>query len=58
MTLTMNDQPAVTGKADSLIPRQPAEEFCLGHDSGVPVAAYTAKEPFKGSITNLKITTP
>ena len=58
MTLTVNDQPAVTGKADSLIPRQPAEDFCLGHDSGKPVAAYTAKEPFKGTITNLKITTP
>ena len=58
MTLTMNDQPAVKGKATALIPRQPAEEFCLGHDSGKPVAAYTAKEPFKGTITNLKITTP
>ena len=58
MTLTVNDQPAVTGKADSLIPRQPAEEFCLGHDSGVPVTAYTAKKPFTGTITNLKITTP
>ncbi len=58
MTLTVNDQPAVTGKADSLIPRQPAEDFCLGHDSGKPVAPYTAKGPFTGVIKNLKINTP
>lgn len=58
MTLTVNDLPAVTGKAAALIPRQPAEEFCLGHDSGRPVANYATREPFKGTITNLKITTP
>ncbi|MBM3359628.1 MAG: arylsulfatase [Betaproteobacteria bacterium] len=58
MTLTVNDLPAVTSKAASLIPRQPAEAFCVGHDNGRPVATYTAKEPFKGTIANLKISTP
>ena len=58
MTLTVNAQPAVTGKAASLIPHQPVEDFCLGHDNGQPVAAYTGKEPFKGTITQLKITIP
>ena len=58
MTLTVNDQPPVTGKAASLIERQPQEDFCLGHDNGKPVAAYSGKAPFKGSITELKIATP
>lgn len=58
MTLTVNDLPAVTGKAASLLPRQPAEDFCLGHDNGRPVAAYAAPGTFQGSIGNLKITTP
>jgi len=58
MTLIVNGKPAAKGKAASLIPRQPAEEFCVGHDSGKPVAAYTSKEPFKGAITRLKVTTP
>ena len=58
MTLTINDQPAVTGKARSLIPRQPAEDFCLGLDNGKPVATYTANENFKGSIHELKISSP
>jgi arylsulfatase A len=58
MTLKVNDQPPVKGKASSLIPRQPQEAFCLGHDRGKPVAAYTSQEPLRGAITGLKITTP
>jgi arylsulfatase A len=58
MTLTVNGQPAVTGRAASLIPRQPAEDFCLGHDNAQPAADYTAREPFQGTIRDLRITTP
>ncbi len=58
LSLKVNDQPAVTGQAARLIPRQPAEGFSLGHDSGKPVAAYSGHDPFRGSITQLKITTP
>ncbi len=58
MSLKVDDQPAVSGKAMSLVPRQPAEGFSLGHDSGKPVAAYSGNAPFKGAITQLKVTVP
>ena len=58
MTLSVGDQAAVTGKAEGLIPRQPQEDFCLGHDNGRPVANYSKGEPFRGKITDLKVTTP
>jgi arylsulfatase A-like enzyme len=58
MTLSVNDQLVATGKAASLILRQPQEDFCLGHDNAKPVAAYTAKEKFEGNFTDLKITVP
>jgi hypothetical protein len=57
MTLTVNGT-SVTGKAPRLIPRQPAESFCLGHDDGRPVGVYTAKEPFRGSLRELKLASP
>ena len=58
MTLQVGEQPAVTGKSPKLIARQPAEDFCLGHDNGKPVAAYAGQGAFKGSLTGLKVTTP
>ncbi len=58
MTLKVGDQPGITGKAAKLLARQPQEDFCLGHDNGKPVAAYTGKGTFQGSITRLSITTP
>jgi arylsulfatase A-like enzyme len=58
MTLTVGDQAAVTGKAPGVIPRQPAEAFCIGHDSGQPVANYSNGKPFEGKITGLKVTVP
>jgi hypothetical protein len=58
MTLTVGDQKAVTGKAASLIPRQPAEELGVGHDSGQPVGKYGKVKAFDGKITGLKVTSP
>ncbi len=58
MTLTVGDQAAVTGKARGVVPRQPQEDFCLGHDNGQPVATYSKGKPFEGKITELKVTTP
>ncbi|MBI3875874.1 MAG: sulfatase-like hydrolase/transferase [Verrucomicrobia bacterium] len=58
MTLKVGDQSVVTGKSPKLLTRQPAEDFCLGHDNGRPVPDYTGQGPFRGSITNLKISTP
>ena len=58
MTLKVGDQSAITGKAAKLIASQPAEDFCLGHDNGKPVAAYVGQGPFKGSVIGLKISSP
>ena len=58
MMLTVNDGVPVTGKAPGPIPRQPAESFCLGYDDRQPVTSYVAKEPFTGTIKELKFSTP
>ena len=57
MALKIGDEPAITGKTGKLLARQPQEDFCLGHDNGMPVAAYTGKGAFQGSIKGLKIAT-
>jgi arylsulfatase A len=56
MTLTVGNQAAVTAKAPGLVPRQPQEGFCVGHDNGQPVANYSKGKPFEGKITDLKVT--
>jgi arylsulfatase A len=58
MTLTVGDQKTVTGKAASLISRQPAEPLSVGHDSGQPVGKYGQVKAFEGKLTGLKVTTP
>lgn len=58
ITLVVGEQAAVTVKAASMVPRQPQEDFCLGHDNGQPVASYSKRLRFEGSIADLKVTTP
>lgn len=58
MTLTLNDKIVATGKAGGLIPRHPAEEFCVGYDSSKPVTAYATNALFKGVFKGLKVTPP
>lgn len=58
MTLQVNDQPPVTGQAPGLIPRQPAEDFCVGNDNAQPVTKYGTHEAFQGSIKELKVEFP
>jgi len=58
MTLAVNDQIIATAQAKGLIARQPQEDFCVGHDNAKPVAVYSAKGKFEGSVTSLKITVP
>jgi hypothetical protein len=41
-----------------LVPRQPAENFCVGHDDGQPVADHGRPRPFRGTITDLAVTSP
>ena len=58
MSLKVGDQPAVTGKALSLLARQPQEDFCVGHDNARPTANYSNNAAFKGRITKLQFTSP
>ena len=56
LALSIAGQTVATGKAPGLIPTQPAEDFCLGHDNGAPVGDYGGAGPFQGSISGLKVT--
>ena len=56
MTLAVGEQAVAKGKALGPVPRQPAEDFCLGHDNGQPVANYSKGKLFEGKITGLKVT--
>ncbi|MFO1483910.1 MAG: sulfatase-like hydrolase/transferase [Verrucomicrobiaceae bacterium] len=50
LTLQLDQNAPVTATSPSLIRTQPKEDFCLGHDNKVPVAAYTAKGKLEGKI--------
>lgn len=56
ITLAVGDQAVVKGKASGPVPRQPQEDFCVGHDNGQPVANYAKGKPFQGKLTDLKVT--
>jgi arylsulfatase A len=56
MTLAIDGRTVAQGKAAGLIPRQPSEDFCVGHDNRRPVGDYVAPARFTGTIKNLKIT--
>ena len=58
LTLAVGEQAVVNGKAPGPVPRQPAEDFCVGHDNGQPVANYSKGKPFECKITDLKVTSP
>ena len=58
MKLVVAGQEAVTGKAKGVLPRQPAEDFCIGHDNGKPVGLYGKLIALQGMISGLSVTTP
>jgi arylsulfatase A-like enzyme len=58
MKLVVAGQDAVTGKAKGALPRQPAEDFCVGHDNGKPVGVYGKLIVLQGAISGLSVTTP
>jgi len=58
MKLVVVGQEAATGKAKGVLPRQPAEEFCIGHDNGKPVGLYGKLIALQGMISGLSVTTP
>ncbi|MCX6856284.1 MAG: sulfatase [Verrucomicrobia bacterium] len=55
ITLQLDQNLPITANSTGLIPSQPKEDFCIGHDNKVPVTNYTAKGKFEGKITNLVI---
>jgi hypothetical protein len=58
MKLVVVGQDAATGKAKGALPRQPAEDFCVGHDNGKPVGLYGKLIVLQGTISGLSVTTP
>ena len=58
MKLVVAGQEVVTGKAKGLLPRQPAEDFCVGHDNGKPVGLYGKLIALQGTISGLNVTRP
>ena len=58
MKLVVAGQEAVTGKAKGQLPRQPAEDFCVGHDNGKPVGVYGKLIALQGAVSGLNVTTP
>jgi arylsulfatase A-like enzyme len=56
MKLSVGGQDTATGKAKGVLPRQPAEDFCVGHDNGKPVGIYVPAPPLQGAITELSFT--
>ncbi len=55
MILSINGQPVANGKAPGLIPSQPAEEFCIGFDSKMPVGDYDGAKMLDGTISDLRV---
>lgn len=55
LTLSVNGKVVASGKAKSLIPRQPAEDLSIGHDTKVAVGKYAGNAVFKGIIEGLQI---
>ena len=58
MKLVVAGQDAATGKAKGALPRQPAEDFCVGHDNGKPVGLYGKLIVLQGAVSGLSVTTP
>jgi arylsulfatase A len=58
MKLVVAGQDAAAGKAKGTLPRQPAEDCCVGHDNGRPVGLYGELKPLQGAVSGLAVTTP
>jgi len=57
LSLKIGDAPEVTAKGSKTFPRQPQEDFCVGHDAALAAVPY-AGEPvkFKGRLNALTVT--
>ena len=55
LLLQLDDQPEVMIQGTGLLGKQPAEDFCVGHDAANPAAKYSQPEPFRGNLVDLTI---
>ena len=55
LSLQVDGQAPVTTAGGGLIGRQPAEDFCVGHDAANPAARYVSPAPFQGTLTDLQV---
>jgi arylsulfatase A len=55
LSLKAGDAQPVTAKSAGVIPRQPQEAFCVGHDSGQPVTTYAKEIALEGKLTGLAV---
>ena len=55
MTLLINGRKVAEGQAPGLLPAQPQEDFCVGHDNKQPVGDYPSGSRFEGKIEKLKV---
>lgn len=58
MKLVVVGQDAVSGMAKGALPRQPAEDFCVGHDTAKAVGLYGKLIVLQGTVSGLSVTTP
>lgn len=58
MKLVVAGQGTVAGKARGTLPRQPAEDFCVGHDNSKPVGLYGEAKPLQGALSGLAVANP
>jgi hypothetical protein len=58
MKLIVAGQEAATGKSRGLLSRQPAEDFCVGHDTAKPVGVYGKLIVLQGSVSGLSVMSP
>ena len=55
LSLQADGQTAVTAPGGGLLGKQPAEDFCVGHDAANPAARYVSPAPFQGTLSDLQV---
>ena len=55
MTLSLDGKQVASGNAGGPLPRQPAENFCVGHDDKVTVDHYDGKARLQAVVSHLRV---
>jgi arylsulfatase A-like enzyme len=56
LAVQVDDGPSASVAGPGLLPAEPKEDFCVGHDNGVPVVPDAPPTAFQGRITDLRVT--